>query len=248
MRKLGGLSFEQHTHVAYCLGVNLLGCKFTDARSQAALDVELQAWARMFSRQVDFAGGNQEVAMNQVDDPVCKVRGEVGAEVRSAILAKFPGYIHSRKAFRRELHVRVSFVIAQQNVIALFLLLYQIVLKRQGLALVGHHDVLNIYGFAQQAPGLRVFTRSFDKVGPHPRAQVLCLSNVDDLTLGVLVEVHPWIGRNRFDLLIEIHLSPAHSRVPVQLWFPELAIISYENSTRPSRNIRFSLTRLSLSC
>src|SRR6266702_3425670 len=212
MRKLGGLSFEQHTHVAYCLGVNLLGCKFTDARSQAALDVELQAWARMFSRQVDFAGGNQEVAMNQVDDPVCKVRGEVGAEVRSAILAKFPGYIHSRKAFRRELHVRVSFVIAQQT------------------------------------PGLRVFTRSFDKVGPHPRAQVLCLSNVDDLTLGVLVEVHPWIGRNRFDLLIEIHLSPAHSRVPVQLWFPELAIISYENSTRPSRNIRFSLTRLSLSC
>ena len=159
----------------------------------------------MIARQVDLAGGNQKAAMDQIDDAVREVGREVRSIIRRAVLAQLARHIHPRIPLRRQLDVRIGFVVAQQNVVARLLLLDQVVFKRQRLALVAHHDVFNIDGFTQQASGLGVLAGALHKIRAHPRPQVLRLANVDDLAFGVLVEIHARIDRNRFDLLIQIH-------------------------------------------
>ena len=45
------------------------------------------------------------------------------------------------------------------------------------------------------------------EVGRDPAAQVFGLPDVDDFALGVLVQVHAWVGRDGADFLQEIHES-----------------------------------------
>ena len=145
------LAVQKELHVPDRFPVSV-GCdQVFDARAHAALDVELQAGPRMVAVQVDLAAWDQKRAMDQVDDAVRKVAGKVRTEVLAAILAQLARHEHLRvPVAHRQLHVRVGFVIAQENVEARLALLDQVVLKRERLVLVGNLDVIHIDGLAHQ--------------------------------------------------------------------------------------------------
>ena len=107
--ELGRLALQQQAHVLDRFGVNLRGGQILDARPQAALDVELQTGPRMIARQVDFAGGNQKAAMDQIDDAVGKIGREVRAVVSGAVLAQLARHVHPRIALGGELDVGIAF-------------------------------------------------------------------------------------------------------------------------------------------
>src|SRR5208282_2298263 len=122
-------AFEKKLHVAHGFAVDL-GCrKVLYTRTQATLDVVLQARTRMGAGQIHFARRDHEMAMNQVDDAIGEIGREVWAVVGAAILAQAAGHVHAREALGQgQLHVRVSLVVAQQDVEARLLLLDKVVL------------------------------------------------------------------------------------------------------------------------
>ena len=73
--------------------------------------------------------------------------------------------------------------------------------------LIVDRDVLDIHRLPHQRSGLRILLRGGEEVRSHARAQVLRLSDIDHLALGVLVEVAAGPGRNGANLLLEVHLS-----------------------------------------
>src|ERR1041384_4933277 len=58
------LTFEEETHVAYCLRVSRGRSQVLDTGTQAASDEVLQAGTRMITVQVDLAARDQEVAVD----------------------------------------------------------------------------------------------------------------------------------------------------------------------------------------
>jgi hypothetical protein len=79
--EFAGLAVEEELDVADGLFVDLGGGEALDAGAEAALDVVLQAGAGMVAREVDLAAGDEEAAVDEVDEAVGEVAGEVWAEV-----------------------------------------------------------------------------------------------------------------------------------------------------------------------
>ena len=170
------------------------------------MNVVLQAGAGMVAREIDLAAGQKKAAMDQLDDAVGEVAGKIRAVVRRAVLAQAARDEDLGKAVgQRQLDVGIGLVVAQQDVEARLALLDEVVFKRQRLVLVGDQDVVDIDGLAHQRAGLGVGLRGLQQVGAHPRAQVFRLAHIDDLALGVLVEVHAGLGGQSADFLVEVH-------------------------------------------
>ena len=143
--------------------------------------------------------GKQEAAMDEVDDAVGEIAGKIGAVVGAAVLAQAARDEDLGIAVaERELDVGVGLVVAQQDVEARLALLDEVVFEREGLAFVVDEDVVEVDGLAHERAGLGVGLRGLEQIGADARAQVLRLADVDDLALGVLVEVDPGpVGRVR---------------------------------------------------
>ena len=162
--QIGLAAFEKQLHVAHGFLINLRRGQSLHARAQAALDVELQARARMEAVQIHLAGWHQKVAVNQVDDAIGEIGREVRAVVGAAVLAQAAGDVDARIALaERELHVGISLVVAQQDVEARLLLLDEVVFERERLFVVGDDDVVDVDGLADQRAGLGVFPAALDE-------------------------------------------------------------------------------------
>ena len=119
----------------------------------------------MIAREVNLAGRNHEMPMDQVHDAIRQVRRKVRTVVSAAIFPQAPRDVDPGKALAQsQLHVGISLVVAQQNVEARFLLLDQVVLKRQRLFVVGHDDVVNVHRLAHQGIGLGIFPAALAEV------------------------------------------------------------------------------------
>ena len=104
--------------------------------------------------EIDLARGDQKITVNQIDDAVGEVGREVGTIVDAAILAQTAGDVDPRPALaQRELHVRVSLVVAQQDIEARLALFDEIVLECERLFVVGDYDVVDVGGFAHEGAG-----------------------------------------------------------------------------------------------
>ncbi len=115
------------------------------------MDVVLQAGAGMVAREIDLATGNEEAAMDELDDAIGEIARKIGAVVGSAVLAQAAGDEDFGIAVgERELDVRVSLVVAEQDVEAWLALLDEIVFKRQCFMLVGDENVFEIDGLAHE--------------------------------------------------------------------------------------------------
>ena len=205
--ELAGFAFEEELDVADGLAVVVGGDEVFDAGAEATLDVVLQAGAGVVAVEVDLAGGDEEAAMDDVDEAVGEVAGEVGAEVGAAVFAEAAGDEDLGVAVGEgELDVGVGLVVAEEDVEAGLALLDEVVFEGEGLALVGDGDVLEVDGLAHEGAGLAVVGLvGGEEVGAHAGAQVLGLADVDDHSLGILVEVAAGAGGEGADFLVDVH-------------------------------------------
>ena len=154
----------------------------------------------MKARQIHIARGNQKIAMNQIHRAMRQVGGKIRAVIDAAILAQPPRHVNARKALaQRQLDVGISLVIAQQHVEARFTLLDEVVLQRQRLFFVVNDDVLDVGRLEDQRAGLGLDLDALHEIRAHPRPQTLRLADVDDLALGVLVQIDPGPQRQGSD-------------------------------------------------
>ena len=188
-------ALQEQAHVAHRRGVGVVGGETFDARSQAAMDVVLQAGFGMAPLQIHLAGGHQEVAVDEMHQPVRQVGREVRAEIRGAVLAQPPRHVHPRILLVGELDVGVGLVVAQQDVEARLVLLDEVVLERQRFLLVIDQDVVEIGGLRDQGAGLDIGQLVLGEVTAHAQPQALGLAHVDDASRRVLVEIYS--GRER---------------------------------------------------
>src|SRR5207253_11354514 len=126
--------------------------------------------------------------------------------IDTAILAQPPRHVYAWESLaQRQLDIGISLVIAQQQVEARFTLLDEVVLERQRLFFVVNDDVLDVSRLADQRAGLGLDLDPLHEIRTHPRPQALRLANVDDLALGVLVEIHSGPERQGSNFFAQIH-------------------------------------------
>ena len=161
----------------------------------------------MVAVEIDLAAWDEKAAVDEVDQAMGEIAGEVWAEVGSAVFLQTArdedlgiAVVH------RELDVGVGLVVAQQDVEARLALLDQVVFKRQRFAFVIDRDVVDVDRLAHQRAGLAIVDLvSLEEIRAHARAQVLGLADVDDLAFGILVEIAAGRGGERADFFEEIH-------------------------------------------
>ena len=85
----------------------------------------------MKTREIYLARRDQKITVNQIDNAICEIGRKIRTIIGAAVLAKAARYVDARPALaQRELHVRISLVVAQQNVEARLALLDKIILER----------------------------------------------------------------------------------------------------------------------
>ena len=70
------------TASAYASGV----VKSGNARAKASLNVVLQTRTRVVAREIDLARRNQEVPVDEIDDAIGEIRGEIRAVIGRAVV------------------------------------------------------------------------------------------------------------------------------------------------------------------
>ena len=100
------------------------------------------------------------------------------------------GYIDSWKSLVREFDVRISFVVAQQDVKARLVLLDEVIFERERFLLVIDENVVDIARFRDQRAGLDVRQLVFVEIAANARPQDLRLADVDDFPAAILVQIH----------------------------------------------------------
>ena len=202
------LAFQKQANVVYRFLVALGRGQILHARTEAASDVELQARPRVIAVQINVARRHKEVAVNQICDAVGEVGREVRAVVFAAVFFQPPCDIHARKALaKRELDVRISFVVAQKDVVARLLLLDEVVLERQRFLVVVDDDVVDVDGLAHERAGLGVGQGFVREIVTDAGAQILGLADINDLAFGVLVQVHAGRGGKGPNFSEQVHVS-----------------------------------------
>ncbi len=144
--------------------------------------------------------------MDEFNHAVGQVAGEVGAVVGRSIFAQPASDKDFGEAVaQRQLDVGVGLVVAQQDVEAGLALLDEVVFKRQGFVFVGDENVVEVDGFAHERAGFGVGLRGLEQIGTYARAEIFGFADVNHLTLGVFVEIHAWLDRQRPDFPVKVH-------------------------------------------
>src|ERR1039458_1400243 len=111
----------------------------------------------------------------------------IGAEVGGAVFAQTARDVDPRIFFGRQFDVRISLVVAQQDVEARLVLLDEVVFERQRFLLVIDLDVLDVARLGDERAGLDVGQLVFREVAADAVAQDLSLAHVDDAAGAVLI-------------------------------------------------------------
>ena len=144
--------------------------------------------------------------MDEVDDAVGEVAGEIGTVIGAAVFAQAAGDEDLRIAVaERELHVGVGLVVAQQDVEARLALLDEVVFEGERFVFVVDEDVVEVDGLAHERAGFGVGLGGFEKIRADARAKVFRLADVDDFAVGVFVEVDAGLGGEGPDFFLEVH-------------------------------------------
>jgi hypothetical protein len=138
-------SFEEELYVPNSLSINVCRRESGNAWTETAPDVVLQARPRVRAVEIYLARGNQKVSMDKIYDAISEICGEIRTVVGAAIPFETTSYVNSGIGLRqRELHVRISLVIPEQNIEARLLLLDKVVLESQRFFVVGDDDVVDV--------------------------------------------------------------------------------------------------------
>jgi len=83
--QISSTSFQEKFYVTHRFGVTVWRCEAFDARTQATMNVILQARARMIAIEIYGARGNQKTLVNEMENAPRKTRGEIGTEIQRAV-------------------------------------------------------------------------------------------------------------------------------------------------------------------
>ena len=121
-------AFEEHAHIVRGFRVAFVSDQAGDAGAEAAVNVVLQAGARMRAGQVHGAGRDQKMFVDQVNHLIRQARWEIGAEIHRAVFGQAAGDVDPREFLEGGVaDVRVGFVVAQEDIEFRFILLDEIV-------------------------------------------------------------------------------------------------------------------------
>ena len=148
--KIAMAAFEEQPNVPHGLRVILIRRQPLDTRSEASMDVVLQARRFVNPVEIHLAGRDLENAVNEVHQPVRQIAREIGAVVGAAVLSEPPRDVNTRELLACQLDVGVGLVVAQQDVEARLVLLDQVVFKRQRFLVVIDFDEVDVTGFGDQ--------------------------------------------------------------------------------------------------
>ena len=173
----------------------LLAGYFAEAGGLALADMHLEAGAQ-FSTQ-DSVGGDFEVAGAQgVDflkevDEMAGVQGTaVGSEIAVSLALVDPaGNEDAGKFLAGNTDPGIGLRVLEENVVARLVLLDEIVLQQQGVGLGIDHGILCVGDFAHQDTGLGIEPLRRHEILRHPLVEVLGLTHINHLSLGVIVSV-----------------------------------------------------------
>jgi hypothetical protein len=188
-------AFEKQADAPDRVRVGFVGGESGHARAQAPMNMKLETRLRVVSRKIHVARRNLEESMDEVHQPMREIAREIRAVISRPVLAQPPRHVYPRITLRRQLDVGISFVVAQQNVVARFPLLDQIVLERQCFLLVVDMDVIDFARFADQRSGLRIGQAIVIEITAHTCAQIFGFADIQYGSVGVLVEINAWKGR-----------------------------------------------------
>ena len=95
-----------------------------------------------------------------------------------------------KRLLYRDLDVGVRLVIAQGDVEARPVFLDQVRFENERVRLAGHDDGVEVGNEADEVPSLYALELIIGEVAAHPRAQALCLANVEGTPVPSLPEIN----------------------------------------------------------
>src|SRR6185437_787988 len=134
--QLIGMAFQHQAYIANRFGINVWRGEAFDARTKAAMNVVLQAWAWMVARQVHLATGYEKRAVDQISDAIGQISRKIRTVIDGAVFANAPRDDNLGIAIaEREFYIWVGLIVSQQHIEARFALLDQVVFQRQRFVL-----------------------------------------------------------------------------------------------------------------
>ncbi len=147
--EVAALAVEKQANVADGLGVGVVGGEAGNAWAVAALNVVLQAGARMVAREIDVAARNHEALVDEGEDAAREIRGEIGAEIGSAVFLHFAGEVDARIFFvLRELDVGIGLVVDEADVEFRLIALDEVVFESERLTRIVENDRVEVGDFS----------------------------------------------------------------------------------------------------
>jgi len=183
-------AFEKEADVATCFGVAFVGGETGDAGSEAAMNVILQARARMAASKINGAAWDEEALVNEMQDAAGEAGGKIRTEIERAIFLDAAREVDAGISFGSgEFDVRVGFVVPEHDVELRAVLLDEIVFESEGFAFVTDKDGLEVSNFAGQRTGFCVDPTGFEKIRTHAAAERRSFADIQDVADGVFEQI-----------------------------------------------------------
>jgi hypothetical protein len=179
------------------------------------------------ARPLDRVSSPALAARNQWEDLVQELKsvsnGESaskGAEIFGSVLSNLTGEDHPRERFIGNADVGVGLVVPHSNVVRRAMLFDEVAFKDQRLDLRLDNHPLDITDLGNQAINARSMASGLLEIAANPILEGNRLSNVQDFSVRILVDVAARIARELFQLLFDkISLaSNGHLLLSVYQW------------------------------
>ena len=157
--------------------------------------MEIQAGTELFPEDgfrsnVQVAGAQRVLLPEEIHQVPRMHHGTIGAEIPVSLpLFNAPGNEHFGEFIARHTNPGIGLGVLQEDVVAGFVLLDEVVFQQEGIGFTVHHGIRGIGNFRHQDAGFRVQTLRRHKILRHPLVKVFRLSYIDNLSLGVIVSV-----------------------------------------------------------
>ena len=143
-----------------------------------------------------------------------KIAGEIRAIIAGAVFENAAGDVNAGIFFVGEFDVRKSFVIAQQDVEARFVLLDEVVFKGERFLVVIDLNKIDVACFGDETTGLGFRQPDFIEVTPYTATKILRFPDIQNLPFAIFVKVNARLGGKLRYFLAEFHLAAYNLIVP----------------------------------
>ena len=115
----------------------------------------------------------------------------VGAEIARAVAHEAAGKEHLRELVRRDADPGIGLGVLEEYVVSGLVLLYEVVLEQEGIGLAVYDRILQVSDLRHQDAGLDIEPLGRNEVLGHTLVEVLCLTHIYHISLGVIIPVDP---------------------------------------------------------